>query len=925
MARLLLIDGSNYLFRAYHALPALTTSQGHPTGALKGFLGMLSKVRDISQADKAVVVFDTPGPTFRHEMFPEYKAQRPPMPEDLRVQIEPLQTVIRQLGWPLLLVPGIEADDVIGSLAHMATQAGHQVVIASGDKDLSQLVDENVVVLNTMNNKFYDIEGVKAKYGIEPRQMIDYLALMGDKVDNVPGIKGCGEKTAAKWLNEYGSIEGICEAAPTMKGKIGENLRAGLPFLEVARQLVTVKCDAAIDGIASFDDIVFHKPDSQALTAFSKTFEISLNSVLRALPPGVSLSGDVASMQVSHADTAPEVRGSATPEEGPLDVLSLMAPHKIDDTPYTVIDSEATLAQLTQKLEAPRHSPVAVSLLFEGSDYAAQIRGIAFALTPLDIYVALDHDSAVSMTQVLNATQAWLSGEAPKVMHDAKTKLHALKSRSITVGGIVDDTMLMHYVLASHLSHDLSILAPKYLARALPPLKEQVDAKTYKLGLGHLDATLVRQYLADEAAVIRALHAIFSRDLKRQDSLGALYETLERPLMRVLFEMEEAGVVVNTKKLHDESVRLAKSLTDLEAKAHALAGQAFNLASPKQLGSILFESLQLPVIKKTSTGAPSTDEEVLSQLALDYPLPKIVLEWRRLSKLKTTYLDKLPKLVHSMDGRIHTTFGQATAVTGRLTSLEPNLQNIPTRSAEGQEIRRAFEAQPGWVLVDADYSQVELRIMAHLSKDANLLRAFESGEDVHRSTASEVFGTPLDQVTPEERRLAKVINFGLIYGMSAFGLAQQMGLDRKVAESYVNHYFERFPGVKRFMEATRSQAHELGYVETVLGRRLAIPDITSSRRTAVQAAERAAINAPMQGSAADFIKRAMLAVATWLRQEGLRSRLILQVHDELVVETHPDELARIEAMLPKLMQEVASLAVPLIAQVGVGPTWADAH
>lgn len=974
MTKLLLIDGSNYLFRAYHALPALATSAGEPTGAMKGFLGMLSRVYAMTKPDLAAIVFDAPGKTFRHDMYPDYKANRPPMPEDLRAQIEPLQQIVRELGWPLIVTPGIEADDVIGTLARRGEAAGMDVVVATGDKDLSQLVDERIVLLNTMNTKFYDREGVKEKYGVYPERIIDYLALMGDKVDNVPGIPGCGPKTAAKWVNEFGSLGEIIRRADEVGGKIGEKLRAGLGVLDMGRRLVTVKCDAKIPGVEGLDSLRFGAPDADALSAFGLRWEISLPTVLRALPGGPDSARRAAEeaaqlAKAKKAQPAGEPQGSlfeAAPTDGhaaqpaeaarkPLaDAVALraadapqaraartaapageapIAPEAAaifaaaenpDEIPYESVRDRASLEALALRLAEPRETPVAVSLLYDGRAQKPDFAGIAFALTPKDVFVALT-SVELGSAAIFEVLGPWLSSAAGKVFHDAKSALHVLAHMKCEVGGVIDDVMLMDYVLEAHLSHELTKLAARLLGRRVPVPEDVLGKGAKRVPWREGDEAALMKLLAEEAAATRAVWAVLERKLARDPALERVYQTIERPLMPVLFRMEREGVALDCRLLLEESKELAVRIDDLEKQAYAAAGgREFNMSSPKQLAQILFVEQGIPVVKKTASGAPSTDEEVLSELALDYPLPKIILEYRRLTKLRSTYLEKLPKMTDA-DGRIRTTFGQATAVTGRLASSDPNLQNIPARTPEGRRIREAFRARPGWLIVDADYSQIELRIMAHLSRDEGLLCAFARGEDIHRSTASEVFRTPLEAVTPDERRMAKVINFGLIYGMSAFGLAQQMGLDRKVAAAYVDEYFHRFPGVKRYMDSTRAAADKAGYVETVFGRRLWLPEIRSGRRNLKAAAERAAINAPMQGTAADLIKLAMIAVDKWLREEKLRSRLILQVHDELVLETPPEEAERVREMLPKLMAEVATLSVPLIAEVGCGPNWGAAH
>ena len=954
MSKLLLIDGSNYLFRAYHALPPLTTSKGEPSGAIKGFLGMLANVAKLSKADQAAVIFDAHGKTFRHDLYPEYKANRPPMPEDLRVQIEPLQGIIRALGWPLIIVPGIEADDVMGSLSALAARSGVDAVLATGDKDMAQLVDDHVVLLNTMNSKFYDREGVIEKYGVPPESIIDYLALMGDKVDNVPGIKSCGPKTAAKWIHEIGGIGAIREAAPAMKGKIGENLRAGLPFLDLAVSLVTIKRDAVILGAETIDAIQAQPADDAALAAFCERWEISRRTVDRAqafaalgIAPAVT-SGAAAAARSASLFGAPDVPfnagkpAAAKTADGvvPATARAAQANEKLevpvegpnpkdlenlDEVLFREVQNAFDLEELAARLkEAEAQSePVGVSLIWDGAPRHADFGGFGFAFTPLEVWVA-QPTVELSSSKIIEALKSWFEGTGPKLFHDAKAAIHVLAAQQIAAGGRIDDAMLMDYVLEAHLSHDLDRIAARELRRAVVTRDDVSGKGAKRVGWRETPPESAVRYLAENAAAVRSTGSVLKARLLADETLLKVYEEIERPLVGVLARMEAMGITVNAGLLAQESKELSVEVERLTAEAEAAAGKSFNLASPKQLAQILFTDLGIPVVKKTASGTPSTDEEVLTELALNYPLPKIILEHRRLTKLKSTYLDKLPTLI-DRDGRIHTTFGQAVAVTGRLSSMDPNLQNIPTRTPEGRRIRTAFTARRGWKVIDADYSQVELRIMAHLSQDEGLLSAFARGEDIHRSTASEVFHTPLEEVTSDQRRMAKVINFGLIYGMSAFGLAQQMGLDRKVAAAYVDEYFHKFPGVKRYMEKTRAQAAEDAYVETAFGRRLWVPDIKASRPMVRAAAERAAINAPMQGTAADIIKRAMIAVDKWLADEKLEAKLLLQVHDELIVEAPEHEVELVRAKLPELMAAAADLSVPLIAEVGVGESWNDAH
>lgn len=936
MAKLLLIDGSNYLFRAYHGLPDLRTSANEPTGAMKGFLGMLGKVWGLTKPDYAAIVFDAPGRNFRHERFPEYKANRPPMPDDLRVQIAPLKEIVEKLGWPLLTVSGVEADDVIATLAKRAEALGLDTVIATGDKDMAQLVNDRVVLLNTMNNKFYDREGVYEKYGVYPERIIDYLALMGDKVDNVPGIEKCGPKTAAKWIAEYGSLDGVKENAESVKGKIGENLRAGLAFLEDARALVTIKLDCDIPGVDDVRSLLVRPAEPEATAAFARRWEMSVSTLSRAAPAGLSFDAPPSQATLDEA-----IKAAAVPTDFASSAPSAVAPTPVafkvrhtaklseasvpDEMLFERVDSDAWSRVLDALTTYEGDAPVAVSFLWEGTPDDADWVGVAFSLSPLVNYVLpLD---VFDREVFVDTFGAWFAGDAPKVMHDAKTALHFLNRVGMRVGGVLDDTMLMSYVLEAHLPHEEGKLVARRLGRLLPSREELFGkgAKRRPARDFFEDGDVLWRLLAEEVGCLRALWSVLASELADDERLEHIYQTIERPLLRVLFSMEENGVDIDAALLKEQSQALSVRIDELENEAHALAGHPFNLASPMQLSQVLFEEMGLPTKKKTASGGYSTNEEVLTELAYDYPLPKIILEHRRLTKLRGTYLDKLPKMVSPRDGRVHTTFGQATAVTGRLTSVDPNLQNIPVRTEEGRRVREAFIAKDGFVIISADYSQIELRIMAHLSGDEGLLAAFARGEDIHRATAAEVFGRKTEDVTADERRMAKVINFGLIYGMSEFGLAKNLGLDRNVAKAYIDKYFTRYQGVKRYMERMRDEAHERGYVETEFGRRLWLPDIESNRAPVRAAAERAAINAPMQGTAADLIKLAMCRVSEWLEKEKLGAKLVLQVHDELILEVPEAEVALVKEKLPAIMASVAELRVPLLSEVGVGPNWGAAH
>lgn len=920
MSVFLFVDGSNYLFRAFHALPPLATSNGEPTGAIKGFNGMLKTVSDIVKPDYAACVFDAKGKNFRHDMYPEYKANRPPMPEELRVQIEPIFELVRLKGWPLLQVAGVEADDVLATLAKRAKALGHKVVIATGDKDLAQLVDEDVTLINTMSRTQYDRQGVFDKYGVWPERIIDYLALMGDKVDNVPGINKCGPKTAAKWIEQYGSLEGVIAHADEVKGKIGEYLREGIPFLDLARRLVTINCDVALD--TPVESLKIAPEDSEKLTQFYLRWEMRSASKAKAAKPVAAKPSDAGAPQQADLFSLASVPTEASAE-------SLAAPVAAGDVRLAVTESDLTA--LAQELDALKDAanPVAIDILTEHiHPMHDKIVGIAFALTPLrSVYVPLRHKEGANADPEVfrKVLSAWFAGSAPKLFEDAKYALHVLANDGLKVAGAVHDAMLMSYVLEAHLKHDLGRIAARSISTVVNDLEVLVGKGASRVEAATTAIEAAAPFMTQRAVCLRACGSVLLTRLALDGSLLKVYTDVELPVMRVLATMERSGVLLDTEKLKVQSKELADRIEGLLEKIYEIAGEKFNPASPKQLAQILFEKLGLPVKKKTASGTPSTDEEVLSELALDFPLPKIILEYRSLAKLKSTYTDKLPQMVDDVDHRVHTTFGQTTAVTGRLASSDPNLQNIPVRTAEGRRIREAFIARPGCKIISADYSQIELRIMAHISGDPGLIDAFLHGKDIHRATAAEVFGVELDQVTPEQRRMAKVINFGLIYGMSAFGLAQNLGVARSVASSYIDQYFARYPKVQAYMTNTRALAHAQGYVETAFGRRLWLPDIQSSRAPVRNAAERAAINAPMQGTAADLIKLAMVAVQNWLESEKLESRMILQVHDELILEVPEDEVEVVKKRLPELMAGVAKLSVPLIAEVGAADNWEAAH
>ncbi len=909
MPTLLLVDGSSYLYRAFHALPDLRNSAGEPTGAVRGVLSMLRRLESDYKAEYRACIFDAKGKTFRDDWFPDYKSHRPPMPDDLRAQIEPLHEAVKAEGWPLLVEEGVEADDVIGTLTRQAVEAGWEVVISTGDKDLTQLVQPGVRWVNTMSEEVLDSDGVIAKFGVPPERIIDYLALVGDTVDNVPGVEKCGPKTAVKWLTEYGTLDNLIANADKVGGKVGENLRKHLDFLPLGRKLVTVVTDLPLPvGPA---DLPARDDDKAALAAIYRRMEFK--GWLKELEDGASAPRAAAASVGETATPAPAAEPGA---------------HR---TAYeTLLDWEAFDAWLARISAA---GLTAFDTETTGLDpMVATLVGMSFATAPGEAaYLPLAHGYAdapaqLPLTEVLARLKPWLESDAHrKLGQNLKYDAHILANHGIALAGIAEDTLLESYILESDKSHDMDSLASRHLGIKTLTYAEVCGKGAKQIGFGEVELARATEYAAEDADITLRLHHALAAQLAAEPALAALYRDVELPTARVLFEMERNGVLIDDFLLAQHSEELGRRLHELELQAHELAGQPFNLGSPKQLGEILFTKLGLPVVKKTATGQPSTDEDVLSQLAEDYPLPKLLLEHRSLAKLKNTYTDKLPLMVNRRTGRVHTSFSQAVAVTGRLASTEPNLQNIPIRTPEGRRIRAAFIAPAGHKIVSADYSQIELRIMAHLSGDKGLLDAFAHGEDVHRATAGEIFGvTPLE-VTSEQRRYAKVINFGLIYGMSAHGLAKNLGIERAAAANYIDRYFARYPGVAAYMDRTRAEAKANGYVETVFGRRLHLPEIRAQQVGRRQAAERAAINAPMQGTAADLIKMAMIATSAWLREAGVKSKLILQVHDELVLEVPDDEVALIRDQLPKLMAGVAQLSVPLVAEVGVGANWDEAH
>jgi DNA polymerase I len=910
---LLLVDGSSYLYRAYHALPDLRSPDGFPTGALHGFVAMMQKLREQFPSEHAACVFDAKGPTFRDEWYPEYKAQRSPMPEPLVQQIGPIHEAVRLLGWPVLEVPGVEADDVIGTLAQVAERQGHAVIVSTGDKDLAQLVTPQVTLINTMSGERLDVPGVLAKFGVPPERIVDYLTLMGDAVDNVPGVDKVGPKTAAKWIAEHGSLEGVMAAAAGIKGVAGENLRRALDWLPTGRRLVTVvtDCDlsAHVPAWPVLDALALGPVDEPALLEFYgrygfKTFRRELEQRLQAAPP----AGD-----------------RAAGAEPPLDAASPVERHY-----ETVLTAEA-LEAWAAKVEAA--ALTAIDTETDSLDpMRARLVGISLSVTPGEAaYIPLAHDYGGAPEQlpaalVLDRLRPWLENPAAaKLGQNIKYDAHVLQNAGIAVAGYVHDTLLQSYVFEAHKPHGLESLADRHLGRKGLSYEDLCGKGAHQIPFSQVDIERAAEYSCEDSEMTLQVHQQLWPRIEAEPGLRRVYQDIEMPVALVLQRIERNGVLIDPQVLALQSQQLGERMVALEQEAYALAGQPFNMGSPKQIGEILFGKLGLPVRKKTATGAPSTDEDVLTELAADYPLPARLLEHRSLSKLKGTYTDKLPLMVNPATGRVHTNYAQAVAVTGRLASNEPNLQNIPIRTAEGRRVREAFVAPPGHVILSADYSQIELRIMAHISSDPGLLRAFAEGMDVHRATASEVFGTPAEAVTNEQRRYAKTINFGLIYGMGAFGLAQSLNIERGAAASYIERYFERFAGVKRYMDETRASAKALGYVETLFGRRIYLPEINGGNGPRKAGAERQAINAPMQGTAADLIKLAMIAVQGALDAEGRATRMVMQVHDELVCEVPEAELDWAREAIPRLMASVASLQVPLLAEVGVGQNWDVAH
>jgi len=930
---LLLVDGSSYLYRAYHAMPDLRGPDGIPTGAVHGMVAMMKRLREQIGAEYAACVFDAKGKTFRDDWYPEYKANRASMPEDLAAQIEPIHEVVRLLGWPIIMVPGIEADDAIGTLARAATEAGWKTVISTGDKDLAQLVNENVTLINTMSNETLDVSGVLAKFGVPPNLIIDYLSLVGDTVDNVPGVHKVGPKTAVKWLLEHGSLDGVIAAAPTMKGAVGENLRQALDWLPQGRKLVTVVTDhdmaPHVQGWPVLDTLALQPVNHEQLLDFYQRF--GFRSWRQELEKQLGVSAAPAPAAPAARQTAIGANmGLFDAEPAASELPAAVAAVPLAREYETIFTFEQLDAWIAKLQAAP------LSALDTETDsldaMRARIIGISFAVEPgRAAYVPLRHDYAgvpdqLPFDEVIARLRPWLENPAAaKVGQHIKYDTHVFANIGIAVRGWKHDTLLESYVFEAHRQHGLSSLAERHLGRSGISYEDLCGKGAKQIPFSQVDIDSATKYSGEDSEMTLQVHEVLYPRLAAVPGMKFVYEHIEMPASEVLGRIERHGVLIDSARLAEQSRLLAERMLALENEAYEIAGQPFNLGSPKQIGEILFGKLGLPVVKKTASGAPSTDESVLEKLALDYPLPARLLEHRGLAKLKGTYTDKLPLMINPDTGRVHTHYAQAVAITGRLSSNDPNLQNIPIRTPEGRRVREAFVAPPGHVIVSADYSQIELRLMAHISQDPGLLRAFTDGMDVHRATAAEVFNLAAEEVTSEQRRYAKTINFGLIYGMGAFGLASSLGIEQKAARDYIDRYFARFAGVKRYMDETKANAAAVGYVETLFGRRIELPEIRGGNGPLRAGAERQAINAPMQGTAADLIKLAMLAVQKTLDDEQRATRMVMQVHDELVFEVPQAELEWARVEIPKLMAGVAQLSVPLIAEVGVGSNWDEAH
>ncbi|WP_367441005.1 DNA polymerase I [Snodgrassella alvi] len=928
--KLLLVDGSSYLYRAFHALAPLTSPTGMPTGALYGVLNMLRRLRMDTAHDYACCVFDAKGENFRHQMYPEYKANRPPMPEDLRPQAEALPELVKLMGWPVLSVSGVEADDVIGTLSCMAQQAGYEVIISTGDKDMAQLVNNQVTLVNTMSNEKLDITGVIEKFGVKPEQIIDYLSLIGDKVDNVPGVDKCGPKTAVKWLNEYETLQNIIQHANDIKGKVGENLRHAIPKLPLSYQLITIKTDVNLQDALprGLEDLKRQKPNWQELIPNFQ--ELGFKNWLKEaqthldehhLSDSKELTGDMFAESEIIKNSGTDNNAISTE----TDYLRNIPKQ------YSAITTNEQLTELKTQLENAQ--TIALDTETDNLDaMKANLVGISIALEPgKAFYIPVGHtptavNEQLPLETVLNCLKPYLeSNKLGKIGQNIKYDQHVLANYNIGLNGIIGDSMLASYIVESHLGHSLDELALRHLNWQTIKYEDLCGKGAKQICFSDVPLDDAVNYAAEDADVSLRLEILLRQQMNSAQL--ELYHHLEIPIERILFLMERTGVLIDRQELTQQSHELGNQLIKLEEQAYQLAGQPFNLNSPKQLQAILFDKMGIPTtgLKKTSSGAISTNEAVLEKLATDYPLPKLILQTRTLAKLKSTYTDKLPQLINSQTGRVHTTYAQAVAITGRLASNNPNLQNIPVRTEEGRRIRKSFIAPPDQLIISADYSQIELRIMAHLSKDATLIDAFQNNEDIHKRTAAEIFSTSQNEITAEQRRYAKTINFGLIYGMSEYGLAKSLGIELQAAQHFISRYFSRYPGVHEYMEKTKEQAFQHGFVETLFGRRLYLPGLKSSNGTERAGALRAAINAPMQGTASDLIKRAMIAVQDWLEQQNMQSKLIMQVHDELVLQVTESELSDVMHQLPELMSAVAKLSVPLIADVGSGHNWEEAH
>ncbi|MFM2434906.1 MAG: hypothetical protein RL063_886 [Pseudomonadota bacterium] len=928
MKTLLLVDGSSYLYRAFHAMPDLRNSHNEPTGAIQGVLNMLRRLHKDYPSDYSACIFDAKGKTFRDDIYAEYKANRASMPDDLRAQVAPLHEAIKAMGWPLIMESGVEADDVIGALAKQAEREGVRVIISTGDKDIAQLVNENVTLVNTMPNAFrrgdevLDIAGVENKFGLPPSLIVDYLVLIGDTSDNVPGVEKVGPKTAVKWLKQYGSLDNIVANADDISGVVGENLRKALPWIPTARQLITIRCDVGIQEQLS--DLSPQAMDKTKLAELFDRFEFrSWRKELDNLSNGAP--------HVSTPTSKPLVSASTISQTQTTDMFAVTQHEANTTRNYETILNEAQLDYWLAKLEtAPL---ICVDTETTSLDpMSAKLVGLSFSVAAgCAAYLPLKHDyfdapDQLDFSTSLNKIKPILENPLiKKIGQNLKYDQHVLANHGISLQGIAHDTLLQSYVLESHKTHGMDDLAERHLGLKTISFEDVAGKGAKQVTFNQVTVEVASEYASEDADITLQLHQALHPQIAADAKLDFIYSQIEMPSSNALFTIERNGVLIDRDMLNIQSNEIGMKLIALENQAYELAGQPFNLASPKQLQEILFGKLGIKPLKKTPSGTPSTDEDVLQELALDYPLPKVLLEYRGLAKLKSTYTDKLPRMINPHTGRVHTRYNQAVAITGRLASSDPNLQNIPVRSAEGRRIREAFIAPAGFVIISADYSQIELRIMAHLSQDEGLLKAFAAGEDIHRATAAEIFGVEHESVDNEQRRYAKVINFGLIYGMSAFGLAQNLNIERSAAQSYIERYFARYPGVREYMNNTRDAAKSKGYVETYFGRRLWVPEINSSNGLRRAGAERAAINAPMQGTAADLIKLAMIAVANWIKAENLQSKLIMQVHDELVLEVPESELELVKITLPQLMQHVAKLDVPLLAEVGVGKNWEAAH